>query len=260
MARHGEGPVFGGRPTVVGHRGSGKSVDGGLLENTEESLLAGVEAGLRWVEFDVRRTADDHLVIRHYPTWEDGSFIAHLDLAEARRAGAVTLEELLSSLPASVGVNLDVKTSMEDALRPADRTTASILAPVVEQLRRERPVLVSAFDASAMLHLRARAPEVPLSYLTWVTFPLRKAIPAAKHLGADVVAPHWTSFGPNRDDHAPVFASPQEAIDLAHEAGLEVMPWCPQPEPARELLKAGADAVVVDDVVTSLAQLRGLAD
>lgn len=252
--------VFGGRPTIVGHRGSGRTRDGGLRENSRESLIAGVESGLRWVEFDVRRTADDRLVIQHYPTWDDGSFIAHLDLSEARKLGAVTLEELLEDLPAHVGVNLDVKTSLEDALRPPDRTTAAILAPAAAQLLRDRPVLVSAFDASAVLQLAQAAPEVPSSYLTWVTFPLRKAIPAAKHLGARVVAPHWTSFGPNRDDRAPVFASPAEAIAIAHDAGLEVMPWCPHVEHARELLRAGADAVVVDDVSAALAQLRDLAD
>lgn len=245
---------------MVGHRGSGRSRDGGLPENTKASLLAGVKAGLRWVEFDVRRTADDHLVIRHYPSWEDGSFIAQLDLADARKVGAVTLEEMVEDLPAGIGVNLDVKTSLEDALRPEARTTAGLLAPVVAKLQRHRPVLVSSFDASAIPQLRARTPKVPLAYLTWVTFPLRKAIPAAKHLGADVVAPHWTSFGPNRDDRAPVFATPEEAIGIAHDAGLEVMSWCPRVEPARELLKAGIDAVVVDDVPTTLEQLRGLAD
>ncbi|HET7303507.1 MAG TPA: glycerophosphodiester phosphodiesterase [Segeticoccus sp.] len=254
------GSVFGGRPTVVGHRGSGRTREGGLAENTRESLLAGVESGLRWVEFDVRRTADDHLVIRHFPTWEDGSFIAHVDLSGARKVGAVTLDELLEDLPGHVGVNLDVKTSLEDAVRPPGRTTAAILAPVAAELSRERPVLVSAFDASAMLQLAEAAPEVPRSYLTWVTFPLRMAIPAAKHLGAAVVAPHWTSFGPNRDDRAPVFAGPTEAIALAHEAGLEVMPWCPHVEHARELLGAGADAVVVDDVGLALRELSGVAD
>lgn len=252
--------VFKGRATVVGHRGSGRSREGGVVENTRDSLLAGVEAGLRWVEFDVRRTADDQLVIRHFPTWEDGSFIAQLKLADARRAGAVTMEELLEDLPPGIGVNLDVKTSLEDALRDPGRTTAAILAPVAAELQRERPILVSAFDASAVVQLRQLVPSLPLSYLTWVTFPLRKAIPAAKHLGADVVAPHWTSFGPNRDDRAPVFASPEEAVDIAHRAGLEVMPWCPRVEPARELLKAGVDAVVVDDVPAALAALSGEAD
>lgn len=257
---HVAGRVFGGRPTVIGHRGSGRGSSQGLEENTKESVLAGVTAGLRWVEFDVRRTADDQLVIRHFPTWEDASFIANLDLTQARKVGAVTLEEMLEELPPHIGVNLDLKTSLEDALRPLRDTTAGILAPIATQLAQERPLLVSSFDASAVLHLRNEAPDVPRALLTWVSFPLRKAIPAAAHLGADVVAAHWTSFGPNELDRAPVFVSPKEAVDIAHQAGLEVMAWCPKAGPARSLLEAGVDAVVVDDVSTTLAALRDIAD
>ncbi|MGN6634011.1 MAG: hypothetical protein ACTHJ6_00945, partial [Oryzihumus sp.] len=87
-----------------------------------------------------------------------------------------------------------------------------------------------------------------------------KAVPAAVHLGVDVLAAHWSSFGPNEFDHAPVHAPPKEAIAVAHEAGLEVVVWCPDVQRARELLQDGADAVVVDDVPRVLPSLRGLAD
>lgn len=254
------GAVFGGRPTIIGHRGSGRGDVGEFVENTRDSLLAGARAGLRWVEFDVRRTADDALVVRHFPTWHDGSFIAQLDLAEARAVGAVTLEEILDGLPPEVGLNLDLKTSLEDALRPLERTTAALLAEHLSRSQESRPLLLSSFDPTAVAYWRQRIPSVPCAYLTWVGFPLRKAIPAAKHLGAQVVAPHWTSFGPNAQDKAPVFVSPAEATEVAHRAGLEVMSWCPRPEEARELLTAGVDAVIVDDVPTSLHELRDLAD
>ncbi len=253
-------PVFGARPTLIGHRGMGRGSVDGYLENTRAGLLAGVEAGLRWVELDVRRTADDRLVVGHFPTYPDGTFMASLPLADARELGALTLAELIEGLPAGIGVNIDLKTALEDALRPAGATIAALVAPVAQELAAERPVLVSSFDASAMRQLRERAPEVRRAFLTWVSFPLRKAIPAAVHLGADVVAAHWSSFGPNAQDHAPVFVTPQQAIDIAHRGGLEVMAWCPEPEPARALFGAGIDAVVIDDVPRSLTALRGVAD
>lgn len=254
--------VFGGRPTVIGHRGLGRGVVNGAAENSRDSILAAARSGLRWVEFDVRRTLDDALVVGHYPSLGEGEgeYLATVDLIRARALGAVTLEEVLADLPTGVGVNLDVKTSLEDAVRPRHTTTASLAAPVARAAEADRPVLVSSFDPSALLILEESAPGMRRALLTWVGFPLRKAIPAAAHLGVDAVGAHWTSFGPNDLDHAPGFRPPEFAVAVAHDAGLEVVAWCPQDEPAKRLLKAGVDAVVVDDVPCALRRLRGLAD
>ncbi|MEP6854409.1 MAG: glycerophosphodiester phosphodiesterase [Pedococcus sp.] len=257
MTDHG---VFGGRPTVLGHRGSGRGIVDGHVENTLDSLLAGIASGLRWVELDARRTSDDVLVVGHHPTLEAGDFVADLTFDQVAHHGSVTLESVLAALPDGIGVNLDVKTSLEDALRPRNETTAALLAPLVQDTLTRRPVLVSSFDPAALLVLGDAAPAVPRALLAWVGFPLRKAIPAAAHLGIDAVAPHWTSFGPNAVDMAPVFRPAAYAVDVAHRAGLEVVVWSPTAEVADQLLAIGVDAVVVDDVPTTLAALRGKAD
>lgn len=254
------GGVFGGRPTLLGHRGMGREDVDGLAENSLDSIVAAAHSGLRWVEFDVRRTADDALVVGHYPTIADYDFLADLSLAQARELGAVTLDEVLAELPDGVGVNLDLKSCLEDAVRPRGRTTAALVAPVAAGELSRRPVLVSSFDPSALLVLEEVAPGTPRALLTWVAFPLRKAIPAAAHLGVEVVAAQWSSFGANPVDRAPRFRTAAYAVQLAHEAGLEVVAWCPPVAEARELLAAGVDAVVVDDVPASLAALRDVAD
>jgi glycerophosphoryl diester phosphodiesterase len=252
--------VFHGRPTLLGHRGLGRDTVEGLAENSLESILAAPAAGLRWVEFDVRRTADDVLVVGHYPTVGDAQFVAELPLADAQALGAVLLDTVLARLPAGVGVNLDVKTAMEDALRPAATTTAGLLAPVAAAEVGRRPLLVSSFDPAALLILGEAAPGIPRSLLTWIGFPLRKAIPAAAHLGLDAVGAHWSSFSANPMDKAPTFRSAEYAVSVAHEAGLEVAAWCPQAPEARTLLAAGVDAVVVDDVPRAVAALADVAD
>lgn len=255
--------VFGGRPTLLGHRGLGRGTVDGLAENTLESIVAASRSGLRWVEFDVRRTLDDALVVGHYPSLAgDGGdqFVADLVLRDAQRLGAVTLESVLDAVPEGIGVNLDLKTSMEDALRKPDATTAALVGAVVRQEAARRPVLVSSFDPAALLQVGDAAPGSPRSLLTWWGFPLRKAIPAAAHLGVEAVAAHFTSFGPNDADHAPAFRTAEYAVGLAHEAGLEVVAWCPAPEVARGLLSTGVDAVVVDDVPHALVALRDVAD
>jgi hypothetical protein len=52
---------------VIGHRGLGRGVVEGRLQNTPESVDAAVQLGLPWVEIDVRRTVDNVLMVVHNP-------------------------------------------------------------------------------------------------------------------------------------------------------------------------------------------------
>jgi glycerophosphoryl diester phosphodiesterase len=45
------------------------------------------------------------------------------------------------------------------------------------------------------------------------------------------------------------------ALSLLHGCGRELLVWCPEPDRARLLAEAGADAVVVDDVPGALGVL-----
>jgi glycerophosphoryl diester phosphodiesterase len=252
--------IFGGRPTILGHRGLGAGVVDGHAENTPDSFRGAVKEGLRWIETDVRRTLDNALVVGHNPSLHDGSFLEQLTLAQARELGVLTIEELLEELPDNIGVNLDVKSCLEDALRPPDLTTAALVAPLARELTRERPFLMSSFDASALLLARERAPEVPLGLLTWIRFPLRKSIAAAAHLHVEVVAAQVGSFLRRSVEPKLPQVSNDYAVDVAHRAGLEVMCWCPDLEDARDLFEAGVDGVVVNDVPRALEGLRGVAD
>ena len=49
----------------------------------------------------------------------------------------------------------------------------------------------------------------------------------------------------------------EQAIDAAHQAGLEVLVWSPGPADAVRLASAGADALCVNDVPGVLAALAG---
>ena len=114
-------------------------------------------------------------------------------------------------------------------------------------------MLLTSFDASALVIARERRPELPVGLLTWTRFPLRKAIPAAVHLGCAVVAPQFASF--------PLPGTPAEAMErelgrddrVAHRAGLEVVAWCPKPPEEALLAAAGVDCIIVDDVLERAA-------
>ena len=256
MTAHGERPrVFAQPPVVIGHRGAGRGEVAGRRENTIGSAQLAVEAGADWIEVDVRLCADGAFVLDHYPTAPDGRFFSEISGAEAEAQGRVPLERLLEWLPEGIGLDIDVKSSLEDAARAREHTTAARLAPYAAAEAEQRPVLVTSFDPAALLILREQAPAVPLGLITWLYFPLRKAIPAAVHLGCRAVVAHTGSFGPNDVDPAPVHRDPADLVSTAHEAGCEVVAWCPGAADATRLVAAGVDAVVADDVPGVVAAL-----
>jgi glycerophosphoryl diester phosphodiesterase len=247
--------VFGAGPTVIGHRGLGSGVVQGHRQNTLGSFLAAVEAGLDWVEVDVRRTADDVLVVVHDRTWPDGTAVVDVTGAEADRRGALRLETLVGELPDTVGVDLDVKTVMEDCLRTPEQTTAGLLAPLATAQLARRPLMVSSFDPSALGVLRDAAPGVPLGLLTWYGFPLDMAVAACAHLDVQVLALQFGSLWPPGAEAALDLAEVERVLDVLRRCGRELLVWCPGIELSRSLLDAGAAAVVVDEGPRVLAEL-----
>ena len=233
--------VFDAAGVLCGHRGCGK----GPGENTLESFRSAVRAGLRWVEVDARLSADNVLVAWHDAVLPDGRFVIDLPASET---GLMRVDELLADLPGEIGVDIDVKTALADALRPREATTAAAVARLVAAAS-PRPLLVTSFDPSALLIVRRRVPEVALGLLTWRRFPLRKAVPAAVHLGLQAVCPHVESFGlragPVRGER-PI----EDAVAVAHRAGLAVVAWTVRPEEEDVLVAAGVDCLIVDDVLT----------
>jgi glycerophosphoryl diester phosphodiesterase len=249
--------IFTGHPTLCGHRGLGSGEVDGHRENTLGSFLACVDAGLDWVEVDLRVTSDDIVVCEHFPTIPDGRYVVELTAAETDAAGILRLSELFDALPAHIGVNLDIKTAVEDALREASATTAATLGRLVRGESARRQLLFTSFDPAALRIAQEQAPMVPAGLLTWTRFPLRKAVPAAKHLGVQAVVAHVGSFsGPNENDRAPLFRDAAWTIDLAHRAGLDVMSWCPSADELGTLTEAGVDCHVVNDAARALALLR----
>jgi glycerophosphoryl diester phosphodiesterase len=233
--------VFADTPVLCGHRGSGR----GEHENTLESYRAAVACGLRWVEVDARVTADDVLVACHDPVTGDGRFVAELAVAETDELGLMRVADLLEDLPPAVAVDVDVKTSLQDALRPRERTTAALVAGLLRGELQRRDLLVTSFDPAALLIVRERESALPLGLLTWIRFPLREAVVAAAHLGVAVVGAHVDSFV-ERDTAA--------AVRVAHEAGMQVAAWCPQAEEQDALIDAGIDCLVIDDVAAAVAR------
>lgn len=249
--------------TLIGHRGLGRGVVDGHPQNTLGSFLAALDAGVSWVEVDVRRTADDVLVVAHDAAYEDGAFLVDLSAEQVRSRGTLGLADLLAALPEGAGVSLDLKTCMEDAVRPAERTTAALLAPVAARELARRPLWVSSFDPAALTIVRERCPGVPLGLLTWHGYPTEHAVAAAAHLDVQVLALQVGSLWPETAPEPVPDPVPRPArrplghvLSLLHRSGRELAVWCPQLQHARQLVTAGVDALILDDVPRTAPALR----
>lgn len=247
--------VFGSRAAILGHRGCGRGVVDGHVENTLDSFLAAVDLGLDWVEVDVRRTRDDVLVVAHNPARDDGTFYCDLSGDQVAAAGVLRLEALLEALPPHVGVDFDVKSDLIDAQRNRFCTTTGLLAPIAAREAARRPTLITSFDPGGLTIARELAPGVPRGLLTWVDFPAGHAVAAAAHLDVQVLALHGGSLKPNKIEPRHLQYPLPRIVETVHGAGLELMAWCPGLKFGRQLLAAGADALCVNDVPRLLAGL-----
>jgi glycerophosphoryl diester phosphodiesterase len=247
--------IFGSSAVLLGHRGCGKGTIDGHRENSLGSFLAAVSMGIDWLEVDVRRTRDDVLIVTHNPAREDGAFWADLTGEAAVASGVLRLDTLLEALPPGVGVDFDVKSSLEDAPRDRALTTMGLLAPVVRREARQRPVLVTSFDAAALGIARELVPGAPRGLLTWVEFPVGHAVAFAAHLDVDVLALHGGSLKPNRVEPEHLQRPLERIVQTVHDTGMELMAWCPGTRFARELIAAGADALCVNNVPKIMDEL-----
>ncbi len=151
-------------PRIVAHRGYSAVAP----ENTLAAMTAAIEAGAHACEFDVRATADGHLVVIHDDTLDRTTTgrgkVADLTLAEVRRFDAgkwkgpkfagqrvPTLDEALAKLkdtscPPVIEIKVEsVSRKVVDAVRKADlverATVIAFSKNVVREVRRLEPRL-----------------------------------------------------------------------------------------------------------------------
>ncbi|GAA3750740.1 glycerophosphodiester phosphodiesterase [Salinactinospora qingdaonensis] len=245
---------------IIGHRGAGRdgAADRESAENTVASALAAVEAGATWVEIDVRRSADGVLMAHHEPVLADGQAIVDVSASTCRSFGLATLAEIFEAVPAHVGVDVDVKTVMEDAVaEPAQRTVA-LLAPLLRREVRRRSLLVCSFDPAVLPAIRKGVRGIATAWMPFVRNPPDQAVAGAAGMGCEAVAIDARSFGdPDKLQHSG-YRDAKYTAELAHRAGMEVVLWCPTPQEAAMFAAAGVDAVVVDDIAGTREALRGL--
>ncbi len=164
-------------PRVIGHRGAAAHAP----ENTLAGFRTAARLGVGGVEFDVRLTADDRLVLFHDSTLERTAGargkVRALPAADlcARDVGAwfgpAFAGERMPLLEDAIAVlaELGLFANIEMKCEPGDAAaTAAALADVLDRRWPDpaAPPLVSSFDHGALAALRAQAPQWPRGFLT----------------------------------------------------------------------------------------------
>jgi glycerophosphoryl diester phosphodiesterase len=224
-----------GRPLVIGHRGAAAVAP----ENTRESFLAAVAAGVDAVEFDI----------------SPGLRIGH---SEHELPGdTMTLDELLEELrPHDVRLHLDVKlpgyeAEVVGAVRRHDvserayvSTSFALTGRRLAELAPDLTVAIG-YPRDRLGVAKVGWPE-PLTRAGAAT--LRRAMPARIP-----VLLRWARAGALSLHHT---LCSRAAVATAHRLGAPVLAWTANDEAAvRRLAEAGVDGIVSDDPEMTLATL-----
>ena len=218
---------------VIAHRGANAYAP----ENTLAAFRLAAEQGAEAIEFDVRATADRHLVVIHdaalaRTTDRDGE-IASLTLEEVRRADAgvrrgeafrgqrvPTLAEVLETARGRLLVDLELKAAgveglVADHLARAEMTADALVTSFLE----DAVTAMRALDSGVAVGLLQQWPDVS----------------RATDLGMDIYLPH-------------VGALSSELVAICRARGLQIIPWTVRSEDeARTVLAHGVRGLVVDD-------------
>ena len=163
------------RPRVIAHRGS----SGTAPENTMAAFREAAASGADMIELDVRLTRDGQCVVLHDRTlrrttgvrgrvWEAKmADILRLDAGSwfgprFRGERVPTLREVLSWVPRTLGLNIEIKTDGDP--RPC-RVAAQACVSAIRELSAARTLLVSSFDRRVLRHLHGLMPELPTGVL-----------------------------------------------------------------------------------------------
>jgi glycerophosphoryl diester phosphodiesterase len=236
--------MSGGRPLVLGHRGSPRRA----RENTLEAFALAREDGADGVELDVHRSRDGALVVHHDAELEGFGVLAAHDLADIRgpHPWIPTLPEVLDECRGLL-VNIEIKNSPPDADFDPDESVAEAVVDLLRARDRADRVLVSSFHLPSIDRVHALAPDVPTGYLTALAPAPLDAIAAAVVAGHRAVHPYFGVLG---EDAAGAVAA------AAHEAEITVNTWTVNdPTEIRRLAAAGVDAIITDVPADALGAL-----
>ena len=222
---------------VIAHRGASVAE----RENTLEAFQAAVRLNADGVELDVRRTANEVLVVHHDAHLPDGRVIIELQDNELPD-WVPTLAEVMDvcrdpAVDRPFVINIEIKSAPNDPDYDVEHQVSAAVAGLVLGWglgEAGREVIVSSFDMEAINRIRAIDPAIPTAYITFEVLAPELLVNRVAAAGHTAIHPYFASTS-------------QALVDTAHAAGLEVNVWTVNdPAQIAHLTTLGADAVITD--------------
>lgn len=266
----------GDEPLLIAHRAFAGLYPENTVSAAEYASHSGENGWLgqrrpEWIEIDIAPTADGDIAVMHddpldYLTDVEGGYLFQepSDVvfdAEVLGSGETvpSLDEVMSVIPADIGVNIDVKAGSEDVTHgpvsnPEDERDEWAWLEDAYGIATDygNDLLVSTFWEGALAATREIVPDVPAAFLFWES--IEEGLEITERYDCEAIHPPLTMIL-----DTPFFASEEydqwvpaefEEIDLvaeAHEAGREVNVWTLNTwYEAEVLIDAGVDGLIAD--------------
>ena len=225
---------------VFGHRGASAQA----RENTPAAFRLARQMGADGVELDVRRTADDELIVHHDPVLPGGEIIRELT-SRALRKAAPQVVSLDAAMEACAGliVNVELKNSPAD---PDFEPSHAVADAVVEWLSDHDwidKVIVSSFNPATVDRVRHLSSGIATGQLIDPGSDATQQLITAHRRGHQALHPHLTSLD-----------TADELMTLAAGLDMWVLAWTVNdPAAVRGLEAAGITGVITDDPGVAVA-------
>ena len=224
-----------GRPWVIAHRGASHA----LRENTVAAFREAFARGADATELDVRRTADNTLVVHHDPVIPGEGPIITLDRNDVEQA-APWIPDLRSAIAACAGmwVNVEIKNSPAEPDWDESHDIARQTVAVLQEMDTADRVLVSSFNPETIRVAADTHPGLKTGWLSDVgTDPLQIAR-LASEAGHVAIHPHVDTMQGKIAD---------AVVQAAYKAGLLVIVWTVDDETEMvRLAQAGVDGIITN--------------
>ena len=224
---------------LIAHRGASDLAP----ENTLKAFDLAIELGANFIEFDVRRTVDNEIVIMHDPgvfrTTHRLGFVKRLTLKKIKSLNAgngesiPTLKELLQATKGKIGYMCELK------VKGISEKVVKILS---ENNALDSSILIS-FKHKELLKCQIEHPELKLGAIIpsgfgWITnwFFRKKILTYLSEKNFFSINP----FFPLVD---------KRFVDRAHESDLKVFPWTINSKSKmKKLSKMGVDGILTNHI------------
>jgi glycerophosphoryl diester phosphodiesterase len=209
-----------------------------------EAFRAAAEQGAHGIELDVRRTADDVLVVFHDAHLGTGRQVRQT-LSADLPDWIPTLAEALEAC-ADLWVNIEIKNLPDDPDHDAQNCLSVAVAGLIAAFDGAERVLVSSFNMSSLDRIRSIDPTIPVGWLVWGQADPASLIERAAAHEMAAIHPHDLLVDAG-------------FVGRAHHAGLEVNVWTVD-NPARicELARFGVDGVITNVPAAAIEALASV--